>query len=182
MIITFLFSLCCSKVSAQANSVTLKLGTYDSRVVTLAFSRSELFKKVAESFSDPEGIMQSNDSAKMAVFFCKIFTKQYILHQQVFSRGTTANVLDLLKDQLPQLAKDEGVSAIVSKWELTFVSPDIEVIDLTMPLSRLFKPTGDFDQMVTEIQKVDPIPLEELTVEEVVQAWQQFEKKYFAKK
>lgn len=104
------------------------------------------------------------------------------MHQQVFSNGSSAYLLELVKDQLPQLAKDEGVFAIVSKWELTFADPKVEVVDLTMPICMLFKPSGDFDRMVPEMQKQTPIPLEEFTVEEVVQAWKQFEGKYLGKK
>ena len=171
-----------SNVTAQIKSEPLKLGTYDSRIVTLAYSRSEHFVKVMNEMKESEAIMQSNDTAKKIEAIYKIFTKQYIMHQQVFSSGSSAFILDLVKDKLPQVAKDAGVFAIVSKWELTFVDPNVEVIDLTMPVSKLFNPSGDFDQLVPQMQAQAPIPLEEYTVEEVVQMWKQFEEKYLGKK
>jgi len=181
--VAFVFiSLGLNSVLAQEISKPLKLGTFDSRIVTLAFSRSDHFKKVMDSFKEGESIMESNDTAKKVETFYKVFTKQYLMHQQVFSNGSSAYLLELVKDQLPQLAKNEGVFAIVSKWELTFADPKVEVVDLTMPICMLFKPSGDFDRMVPEMQKQTPIPLEEFTVEEVVQAWKQFEGKYLGKK
>lgn len=182
IIVLILLAQCWSNVTAQIKSEPLKLGTYDSRIVTLAYSRSEHFTKVMNEMKESEAIMQSNDTAKKIETIYKIFTKQYIMHQQVFSSGSSAFILDLVKDKLPQVAKDAGVFAIVSKWELTFVDPNVEVIDLTMPVSKLFNPSGDFDQMVPQMQAQAPIPLEEFTVEEVVQMWKQFEEKYLGKK
>jgi hypothetical protein len=182
IIVLILLAQCWSNVTAQIKSEPLKLGTYDSRIVTMAYSRSEHFTKVMNEMKESEAIMQSNDTAKKIEAIYKIFTKQYILHQQVFSSGSSAFILDLVKDKLPQVAKDAGVFAIVSKWELTFVDPNVEVIDLTMPVSKLFNPSGDFDQMVPQMQAQAPIPLEEFTVEEVVQMWKQFEEKYLVKK
>jgi hypothetical protein len=182
IIVLILLAQCWSNVTAQIKSEPLKLGTYDSRIVTLAYSRSEHFSKVMNEMKESEAIMQSNDTAKKIETIYKIFTKQYIMHQQVFSSGSSAFILDLVKDKLPQVAKDAGVFAIVSKWELTFVDPNVEVIDLTMPVSKLFNPSGDFDQMVPQMQAQAPIPLEEFTVEEVVQMWKQFEEKYLGKK
>jgi hypothetical protein len=182
IIVLILLGQCWSNATAQIESEPLKLGTYDSRIVTLAYSRSEHFTKVTNEMKGSEAIMLSNDTAKKIEAIYKIFTKQYIMHQQVFSSGSSANILDLVKDKLPQVAKDAGVFAIVSKWELTFVDPNVEVIDLTMPVSKLFNPSGDFDQMVPQMQAQAPIPLEEFTVEEVVQMWKQFEEKYLGKK
>lgn len=169
-------------VFAQAKSAPIKLGTYDSRIVTLAYSRSEHFAKVMNEMKESETIMLSNDTVKMKETIYKIFTKQYILHQQVFSNGSSANILHLVKDKLPQVAKDAGVFALVSKWELTYADPNVELIDLTMPVSKLFNPSADFDKMVPDMQNQAPIPLEEFTVEEVVQMWKQFETKYLRKK
>ena len=182
IVVLILLALCWSNVTAQKKSEPLKIGIYDSRIVTMAYSRSEHFQKVMNDMNESEAIMLSNDTAKKIEAIYKIFTKQYIMHQQVFSNGSSAYILDLVKDKLAQVAKDAGVFAIVSKWELTYVDPNVEVKDLTMPVSMLFNPSGDFDKMVPEMQAQAPIPLEEFTVEEVVQMWKQFEGKYLGKK
>jgi hypothetical protein len=182
MIVALLISTGWNNVLAQAKPESLKLGTYDSRIVTLAYSRSEHFAKVMNEMKESEAIMLSNDTVKMMETIYKIFTRQYILHQQVFSTGSSAYVLDLVKDKLPQVAKDADVFAIVNKWELTFIAPNIKLVDLTMPVSKLFNPSGDFDKMVPGMQNQAPIPIEEFTVEEVVQMWKQYEAKYLGKK
>jgi len=178
----FFIAVCVVPVNAQQKTEPVKIGTYDSRIVTLAFSRSEHFKKITDSFKEADPIMQQNDTAKKIQAFYKIFTKQFLLHQQVFCSGSSAYVLDFVKDQLPQLAKETGTIAIVSKWELTYLDPTIEIVDLTLPVSKLFNPTADFDRMVPEFEKQAPIPLQDFTIEEVVEAWKQFETKYLGKK
>jgi len=181
MIVALFISTGWNDVLAQAKPKPFKLGTYDSRIVTLAYSRSDHFAKVMNEMKESEAIMLSNDTVKMMETIYKIFTKQYILHQQVFSTGSSVYILDLVKDKLPQVANDAGVFAIVSKWELTFADPNIELVDLTMPVSKLFKPSGDFEKMVPDMQNQAPIPLEEFTVEEVVQMWKHYEAKYLGK-
>jgi hypothetical protein len=182
MVAILFISICPNVVFAQAKSASIKIGTYDSRIVALAYSRSEHFAKVMNEMKESEAIMQSKDTVKMKETIYKIFTWQYILHQQVFSNGSSANILHIVEDKLPQLAKDACVFAIVSKWELTYADPTVELIDLTMPVSKLFNPSADFDKMVPDMQNQTPIPLEEFTVEEVVQMWEQFKTKYLGKK
>ena len=182
MVAMLFISIFLNDVFAQSKSVPIKIGTYDSRIVVLAYSRSEHFAKVMNEMKESEAIMQSNDTVKKMETIYKIFTQQYIMHQQVFSSGSSANILALVKDKLPEVAKDAGVFAIVSKWELTFADTNVELIDLTMPVSKLFNPSGDFEKMVPDMQNQAPIPLEEFTVEEVIQMWKQFETKYLGKK
>jgi hypothetical protein len=51
-----------------------------------------------------------------------------------------------------------------------------------MPIAQLFKPKEDIGKLAGEISNQPPIPMEEFTVEEVVDMWKQFEIKYLGKK
>lgn len=169
-------------ILAQPENKVLKIGTYDSRIITLAYSRSEAFGvHMAELQKLSEADLQGNDSTKKAEAAYRMITFQFLLHQQVFCTGSASSVLNIVKDKLSKLAMNEGVKAIVSKWELTYIDPSIEIVDLTMTLAKLFNPTGDFENMAAEVGRQDPIPLEEFTIEEVVQMWKMFESRYMGK-
>jgi hypothetical protein len=185
IVLLFLFSISsvCYTTSAQDKIKALKIGVYDSRIITFAYSRSDAFNEVMQKFSKENGeVMQSGDTAKKIQTAYKMITFQYLLHQQVFSSGSAVNILAVVKDKLPQVAKDSGVSAIVSKWELEFVDPSAEIVDLTQTIARLYNPKEDIAEMSKEIAGQAPVSLEELTVEEVVGMWKQFESQSLGKK
>jgi hypothetical protein len=177
-ILLFMFN----KADAQKSPKSIKIGTYDSRVITLAYSRSDTFNiRLSDMQKQSQADFQGNDSTKKVQAAYRMITFQFLLHQQVFCTGTTSAIIAIVKDKLPQVAKDAGVSSIVSKWELSYNDPSVEIVDLTMPISRLFNPKGDFENMAKEITVQNPVPIEELTIEEVVQMWKQFESKNYRK-
>ncbi len=183
LIFLILLTCLCNFINAQNIPEMLKIGTYDSRIVTLAYSRSDQFiQRQMKLRNEEKELMQSNDTTKMAEAAYRAVTEQYLAHQRVFCSGSASSILDLVKDKLPQVAQDAGVSAIVSKWELTFVDPSAEIVDLTMVIANLYNPKENIEKMATELAKQAPIPLEEFTVEEVIEMWKQFESKYLGKK
>ncbi|MDZ4203856.1 MAG: hypothetical protein U1C46_03455, partial [Bacteroidales bacterium] len=106
MIALILLATCWSDASAQKKSQLLKIGTYDSRIVTMAYSRSAMFDEQQVKMGKEGAIIeQSDDTLKKTEAFYKILTYQYLLHQQVFSRGSNYAILELVKDKLPQVAK-----------------------------------------------------------------------------
>ena len=165
-----------NEADAQKNPKSIKIGTYDSRVITLAYSRSDTFNvRLSEMQKQSQADFQGSDSTKKVKAAYKMITFQFLLHQQVFCTGTASEIIAIVKDKLPQVAKDAGVSSIVSKWELTYNNPSVEIVDLTMPIAKLFNPKGDFENIAKEIELQNPVPIEEFTIEEVVQMWKQFE-------
>ena len=183
LILIFSVSSFCKTVSAQNSSAALKIGVYDSRIITFAYSRSDAFNEVMLKFSKENGeVMQSGDTTKKIQTAYKMITFQYLLHQQVFCSGSAANIIAVVKDKLPQVAKDAGVCAIVSKWELPFADPSAEIVDLTMTIAKLYNPKENIDEMSKEISNQTPVPLDEFTVEEVIGMWKQFESQSLGKK
>lgn len=163
----------------EKKTKAVKIGTYDSRVAVLAYSRSDLFQdyiKVKRAESD--SLLKQEDTLKRNEGAYKMITLQYLNHQMVFCAGSAATVLCLIKDKLPELAKEAGVSMVVSKWELTWYDPSVEIVDLTTQVAKLFNPKENIDKMSAEISNMDPIPLSDLTVEEVIDMWKQFEIRY----
>ena len=155
-----------SGIYAQKKSQGLKIGTYDSRIVTFAWSRSEFFKKRLTLISQQTDSAQKiHDTARVKEISVGAMSYQHLLHQMIFSNGSVGWIMPLVKDKLPELAKSKGVSVIVSKWELNFSDPSVEVVDLTSEVAQLFNPKENIDKMAGDIRKAEPIPMDEMSIE-----------------
>ncbi|MFZ4522970.1 MAG: hypothetical protein ACOYNC_14770 [Bacteroidales bacterium] len=153
-------------VMAQKKQTAVKIGTYDSRIVTFAWSRSELLKQhMVRINQQVDSAEKANDTARVKELTVGIISYQHLLHQMVFSNGSVALLMDGIRDKLPELAKTAGVSLILSKWEVSFSDPSFELVDLTAKVAALFQPKESIDQMSAEISKQPPVPLDELTIE-----------------
>ena len=85
------------------------------------------------------------------------------LHEQGFSTGSVAGTMAKIKDSLAGVAKKAGALVIVSKWELIYQSPEVEVVDVTDELVALFHPSEKVIGMVKDLKNVPPVPIEEIT-------------------
>ncbi len=143
---------------------TSRVGTFDSRIVALAYYRSpqgieRMKPKWDQELRDAEA---AGDSARVEELKLLMPSFQHLMHQQVFSTGSICNVLREIEDDLPAIAAETGVSVIVSKWELPYHGPDIEVIDVTANVAALFETDEETARIVTEMANVEPVPLEEM--------------------
>ena len=84
------------------------------------------------------------------------------------AKGAKIGVIDQNKEnaekvaaELPKIAAEAGVSALVSKWEIAFKSTDVEYVDVTDRLVRLFNPTAKVEAMIAQAGTQAPIPLME---------------------
>jgi hypothetical protein len=57
------------------------------------------------------------------------------------------------------------VSIIVSKYELNYRDPSIQVVDLTKQVAAIFQPKENIDKMAADIVSKSPVPIEEMTIE-----------------
>ena len=155
-----------SKGFAQQKSAAMKIGTYDSRIVTFAWSRSDFFgQRLAKIRQQSDSAEKAHDTVKLKEVSVGAISYQHLLHQMVFSSGSAAFIMALVNDKLPGLAKSAGVSIILSKWELTWSDPGVEIVDLTSQVAALFNPKDNIDKMAGEMTKQDPIPIDHLDIE-----------------
>lgn len=153
-------------VFAQGTKSTIKIGTYDSRVVALAWSRSDYFKEHMTKFNrQNDSAEKAHDTARVKELSTWIMSHQHLMHLMVFSNGSIGHIMAIVKDKLPELAKTTGVSVILSKWELPFSDPSFELIDLTKQVSMLFNPKENIDKLAKEISGSQPVPLDEFSIE-----------------
>jgi len=180
-LITIVFVMDYDCVLAQKNK-EFKIGIYDSRAVTYAYIISDLYKKEQEKVrKERDDFMQKNDTVLWEQTMYQVMTEQFLLHQRYFATGSATSILKKVEDKLPKIAKNAGVSTVVSKWELIWYDPDIVTVDLTDSIAQLFTPFDKLDKTYTQTKESERIEVDEWSVEEVVEMWKTFEKKYLKK-
>ena len=147
--------------SAQAQTNKLRIGVYDSRAVAAAYANSTEFQETLKAVrADYEKAKAANDEKRMKEIDSRMKLQQRWLHERVFSTGSVVGIVAKVKGALSGVAKKTGVHAIVSKWELNYQEPDVEVVDVTENLAMLFHAT-DNGQKWRGILKHAPLPMEE---------------------
>lgn len=145
----------------------VKLGTYDSRVVALACARSQQF---AASMRARQAEMAAAKAAGRQERVRELDQEgawmQVRLHQRTFSTAGAADMLKGLESQLPMIAEKAGVAAIVSRWELPYSSPSIELVDVTQQVAALFAPDAATRKLMDEVAAMAPQPFDEVPLED----------------
>jgi hypothetical protein len=156
-----------AKDAADQTAISLRVGTFDSRAVALAYYRKHLrspefvarMKKLKEDYDRAKA---AGDNEKAKRLEAEGRGGQEYTHAQVFGSAPIDEILAKIKDRLPEVAKQAGVSVIVSKWNLAYRSPDAKFVDVTERLAKLFQPDESTMKMIRELPKHPPLSAEEL--------------------
>jgi hypothetical protein len=145
----------------------LRVGTFDSRAVALAYYRKHL--RSAEFVASMKKLREDRDKAKAAgenekarKLEAQGRAGQAQVHSQVFGSAPVDEILAKIKDQLPEIAKRAGVDLIVSKWSVAYRSPTAEFVDVTEPMAKLFQPDEATWKIIRETSKHAPLSAEDL--------------------
>ena len=149
---------------AQSQTNKLRMGVYDSRAIAIAYGNSAEFQQsMKSSRADYNKAREEKNDKRMKEIDAQMKLKQRRLHEQGFSTGSVAAIMGKIKDALPGVAKKAGVQAIVSKWELNYPSPEVEVVDVTDELMALFHVNDKGKEWAKQIRTKPPVPMEEIT-------------------
>ena len=141
----------------------LRVGTFDSRAVALAYYRSDAFKKqINEQKAEHAKAKQEGNETRAEELETKGQTQQELAHKQGFGTWPVDDLLEKIKDDIVKIAEEANVDVIVSKWDVVYQAPNIEFVDVTDLIVKPFKPDKDTLKTLEELKKVDPVPLEEL--------------------
>ena len=156
--------VCLPPSSHHAPEEALRIGTFDSRAVALAYYNSPdgMARMLPEWKQEMLEAEEAGDSARMEELELVAKSFQHLKHQQVFSTGSICNVLREIEADLPAIADETGVSVIVSRWELPYSAPDLPLIDVTERIVELFDVDEESASHVAQMADVEPVPLEEL--------------------
>lgn len=142
----------------------LRVGVYDSRAIAVAYCNSPEFQKSLKPIqADYEKAKQAKNEKRMKEIDAMMKARQRRQHEQGFSTGSVAGIMAGIKNALPSVAQKARVDVIVSKWELNYQSPGLEVVDVTDELVALFKPSEKALGWVKDLRTKQPLPIEEIT-------------------
>ena len=149
---------------AQSQTNKLRIGVYDSRAIAIAYGNSAEFQQsIKSSRADYNKAKEEKNDKRMKEIDAQMKLQQRRLHEQGFSTGSVAGFMAKIKDSLPGVAKKAGVQVIVSKWELNYQSPDVEVVEVTDELVALFHPGEKVMGWLKDLKNHPPLPIEEIT-------------------
>ena len=70
--------------------------------------------------------------------------------------------MERIKGKIPEIAKQANVEVIISKWNIVYQRSGVEFVDVTAFIVKPFNPDEETLKTVKDIQKKDPVSLEDL--------------------
>jgi hypothetical protein len=144
--------------ASPANKV--RIGTYDNRSVAVAYAASK-HNPVKEKWAAYEKAKTVKDQAKIKELEAWGEEHQKLLHFQGFGRVPVSDLLEPVKDQVREMAQKKGLAAITMSCD--FVGIDVEVVDVTEDLVKLYEPSERTLKMARDIRKAKQVGLVELS-------------------
>ncbi len=151
------------QASAAEKKKLLRVGVYDSRSIAIAYAHSHFASGRYEKMkAESDAAQAAGDEKKVAEIKAAANKQQAKQHLQGYGTAPVHEYLELVKDQIPQVAKAAGVDLIVSKWEFDYIASNAETVDVTMELSKLFNPKEKAYHWIKQMKDHEPISREKL--------------------
>ena len=155
VVVLFLMIISGSLISYAQTKI--RIGTYDSRMIAIAYYNSKYFKLMPEVRQKMKDAKEKNDTIEIQRIEREMPLRQAYMHEQGFGKGSVCYMMDDIKGNVSELAKFEKLDIIVSKYELNFVGSNFETIDISEKLANLFEPTMDVKTMFQDLQNNEPV-------------------------
>ena len=135
----------------------IRVGIYDSRFIAVAYYNSKYFKLMPEVTQKMKTAKEKNDTTEMSNINKEMSLRQRFIHEQGFGKGSVCYIIEEMKDKISELAKNEKLNIIVSKWELNFKGSNVEIIDITEKIANLYEPTNNIKEMIKDFNNNEPV-------------------------
>jgi len=155
-----ILAVCAMLLALQPAPAKVRIGTFDSRAVAIAYARSAMFAPIIKDWKDKYEKAKAEKN-EAVIKECEAWGPNYHKLQmlQGFSIASVADIMEKVKESLPKVAQEAGVDMIVSKWELAYQNPSFEIVDVTSYLVKIFNPHDQTLKIIEELSKQPPIPL-----------------------
>ena len=148
----------------ETNAAPQRVGVYDSRAVAYAwFWTDARQRRLQEQMQAARAAKAAGETNRLRELDAALRQQQDEMHREVFSTAPAAGALADLGGRIAEIQKAAGVVALVSKWDEAALRqyPSAGRVDVTDRLVREFKPAEKQQQVIREILKQKPLPLEE---------------------
>ncbi len=156
--------LACLALPALANlpaagQSKLKIGTYDSRAIAVAYAASR-FNPVAGKMKELQAARAAGDQVKVKELEQWGQARQRELHRQGFGRVPVNDLLAHVRDRLAEVAAASGVQAIAMQCD--WVAPGTSVVDITGAIVALYDPSPRTLNIIRDLKNRPPLPLDKI--------------------
>jgi hypothetical protein len=146
-----------------AEPAGLRVGVYDSRALAVAYVRTpEFSQNVSKLIKERDEAKAAGDMDKVKAIEAQGKAGQARRHEQGFSGAPVDDILETIKDKLPQVAEASGVDMIVSKWQIAYQTPGAKFVDVTDAIVKLFNPDDKALRIIEDLKGKPLIPVEEV--------------------
>jgi hypothetical protein len=160
------FSIPALAANIEQTKPVIKIGVFDSRVVALAYFRStEQMTRLKGMHKELQQAKTDNNEKRVQELEKEGPWTQIRMHQQVFSNAGVSNIMKKISNELPAIAKEAGVLLIVSKWDMPYIDPSVETVDVTLPIAKLFKSDEQTLKIIEQMKDQPPVPFDELPLD-----------------
>jgi hypothetical protein len=151
------------KAAAGDKKPSVVVGTFDSRAVAVAYAHSDLWKQRLQQMQKTlDEAKASGDVNKAKEIEQWGPTQQKKFHMQGFGTADVNDLLEYIRNDIPQIAKEGGVDIIVSKWDIVYQNPSAKTVDITDKLVASFKPDEKIIPIVHDLMTKAPMSNEVL--------------------
>jgi hypothetical protein len=155
------------KTEKKAEIPVAKIGVYDSRCVAYAhFWTDEHQKKMTDLYNKTKAAKKAGNKEEYEKLDKVLWANRQRSHSQVFSTTPIDDVMETIKDRLPEMKKKAGVSELLSKWDeeklKKYTSAEkVDVTDLLMGQFK-FPSTEKHKKVLDAMKNVKPVPLDQV--------------------
>jgi hypothetical protein len=152
------------KTTKPAEGAQAVIGVYDSRAVAYAHFWTEANQnRIKAAFQEAKAAEKQGDQTKLDDLKKTMKEGQRKIHRQVFSVAPIDDVLEEIKDRLPDIEKKAGVSVLISKWDEAKLKKHASAkqVDVTDLLVGEFKLTPKQQKVLESIKKAKPVSLDD---------------------
>ena len=150
-------------VFGQTLKKSVVVGTFDSRVIAIAYYNTEAHASYIEGLKTEHAkAAASGDMERVKELEAIGEASQELAHKQSFGTWPVDNILEIIEGKIPEIAKQADVDLVVSKWNIVYQRSGVEFIDVTDVMVKLFNPNEQILGILEQIKKQNPVPLEEL--------------------
>jgi hypothetical protein len=141
----------------------VRVGVYDSRALAVAWVHSDLHEQELRALHEEHAQAKaSGDRERVQDLEARGQAMQEAAHRQVFGNAPVEDVLEIMKDALPGIARDAGVDVIVRTWDVTWQDPAAQVVDITDRMVDWFHPDAKALKIISQIRTAPVIPQKDL--------------------
>ena len=152
-----------SQSTVSEKKKLLRVGVYDSRAIPMAYTYSKYGNDFMPRLSREKKEAEAKGDLKKAQDLEEQMQRHALKkHKQVFSTTPVHDLLEVVKKKIPKVAKQAGVDLIVSKWQVDYLAPDAETVDVTLEMVQAFEPEPGVLERIKKMMKIKPLMEEEV--------------------